>query len=230
MIVRVETDSYLLITQPTHAALARRIMAASSVLLGHPRRDDILLAIGEHDSGWLEEDAAPTVDASSGAIVDFISAPLGTRQAWPGRGVSRLASTSPYAAALVAEHGLTVYARLRSEPAWLQYFADLEARRAALLDAAGTTVETLQDDYGWVRVADLMSLAFCTEDGPQTFRQWTVARHGDAVRVEPPTLGIDTGIQVVATRIARRLFTSHEDLRAAIAQGTSVTFTGTATA
>ena len=204
MIVRVETDSFLLITQPTHAALARRIMATSLVLVGHPRRDDILLAIGEHDSGWLEQDAAPTVDPASGAIVDFISAPLAARQAWPGRGVARLAATAPYAAALVAEHGLTVYAGLRSEPAWHTYFADLEARRASLLGMVGASVETVHDDYGWVRLADLMSLAFCTEDGPQTFREWTVSRRGDAVRVEPPTFGIITSIQVVGTRIARR--------------------------
>ena len=75
-----------------------------------------------------------------------------------------------------------------------------------------------------------MSLAFCTEDGPQTFREWTVSRRGDAVRVEPPTFGIITSIQVVGTRIARRSYATDEDLRGAIAQGTAVTLTGTATA
>ena len=63
---------------------------------------------------------------------------------------------------------------------------------------------------------------------PQTFRQWTVARTGDAVRVDPPTLGIATDIQVVGTQIPRRPYRTDEELRGAIVEGPRVTLTGTA--
>ena len=41
-------------------------------LHGHPRRERILLAVGEHDNGWAELDGAPPVDPVTGQIYDFI--------------------------------------------------------------------------------------------------------------------------------------------------------------
>ena len=48
-------------TQSDHAHLARMIMEHCVPLAAWPRRDAILHAIHEHDNGWAEEDAAPTV-------------------------------------------------------------------------------------------------------------------------------------------------------------------------
>src|SRR3954463_4207109 len=105
MIVRTYRDRLQLITQPDHAQLARRIMEHCVALADHPRRNAIMLAIAEHDNGWAEPDAAPTVDLSTGRIADFITAPTAVRQgAWP-RAVARLAH-SPWAAALVANHAV----------------------------------------------------------------------------------------------------------------------------
>ena len=81
----------MLITQPDHAHLARRMMEHCVPLVGHARRHTILHAVGEHDCGWEEEDAAPMVNPETGAVFDFISAPVAVRQAvWP-RAVARLA-------------------------------------------------------------------------------------------------------------------------------------------
>jgi Protein of unknown function (DUF3891) len=114
VIVRTVHDGLELITQPDHAHLAGAIMKRCVPLAARPRRDAILLAIREHDNGWIEEDAAPAVNTETGSIFDFVSAPLSVRHAvWP-RGVRRLAST-PWAAALVAQHAITVYDRFRSD-------------------------------------------------------------------------------------------------------------------
>jgi hypothetical protein len=40
------------------------------------RRDAILLAIGEHDNGWHELDAAPSADPVTGQIFDFTTIDL----------------------------------------------------------------------------------------------------------------------------------------------------------
>ena len=66
MIVRTTPGSIQLITQPDHAQLARRVMEHCVPLAARPRRDVILRAIGEHDNGWMEEDAAPRVNPTTG--------------------------------------------------------------------------------------------------------------------------------------------------------------------
>ena len=96
MIVRLVDDRVALITQPDHARLAGTIMQHCVPLASRPRRDTILHAIAEHDGGWIEDDAAPTINPTTGGIVDFVNAPLSVRQGvWP-RGISRLAAVDPY--------------------------------------------------------------------------------------------------------------------------------------
>ncbi len=129
MIVRTLPESIQLVTQPDHARLAGRIMEDCLPLAMHARRASILLAAAEHDNGWIEEDAAPAVDAD-GRVVDFVTAPLSVRHGvWP-RAIARLAG-DPWAAALVAQHAITVYDRFRVEPEWSTFFAEMEvgARR-----------------------------------------------------------------------------------------------------
>ncbi len=92
MIVCQLASRIRLITQPDHAHLARRIMERCVSLRDRPRADSILLAIGEHDNGWEEEDASPTVDLETGKVVDFVSAPLAVRhRVWP-RAIGRLSA------------------------------------------------------------------------------------------------------------------------------------------
>ena len=68
VIVRHDGDDLLLVTQPDHAALSGRIMAAwkGDGLPAHPIRETVLLATREHDNGWLELDDRPGRDAASG--------------------------------------------------------------------------------------------------------------------------------------------------------------------
>ena len=81
-------------------------------------------------------DAAPTVDPESGKVMDFVSAPLSVRHGvWP-RGIARLAD-DPWAAALVAQHVLTVYDRYRSDDEWTAFFVEMAAARARMLRAGG---------------------------------------------------------------------------------------------
>ena len=174
MIIRPAIDRLLLITQSDHAALAGGVMEAwqADGLPDHPGREEVLLAIREHDHGWLEPDAAPSVDPQSGAPEDFLDAPVAVRQAvWP-RGAARLAGTHPYAAALVAHHALHVYRRHRREPEWQAFFAAMEdSRRAALDRAPAERVRGWPGDYRFLFLGDLISLVFC--------HGWTQPFEGD---------------------------------------------------
>jgi Protein of unknown function (DUF3891) len=226
MIVRETNGGVLLITQPDHAHLARMIMERSVPLADRPRRESILYAIGEHDNGWTEEDAAPTVDPATGGIVDFVSAPLSVRhEVWP-RGVSRV-SSDPWAAALVAQHAITVYDRFRPDRAWSSFFATMEAMRDERLAAIRRPLDELAADYVFVRLGDLISLTFCTGwNDEQRFGGWTVQSRATRVIVKPSLFGeaaIPIGIE---GREVQPPFDSNSQLRAALSRSRLSTLHG----
>ena len=227
MIVRPVRDTVQLITQPDHAHLARAIMEHCVPLAARPRRNPILHAIGEHDNGWAEEDAAPIVNPGSGNVADFVSVPLTTRHAvWP-RAVARLAH-DPWAAALVAQHALTVYGRFRSEAEWTPFFGEMEADRGAMLGASGLPLDHLVADYPFVRLADLISLAFCTgSTDEQRFGDWTIQLSGSRVVVTPDAFGgAEIPIEIDAKVIRNRPFRSDAELRDALSEASTTTLRG----
>lgn len=227
MIVRTLDTGTLLITQPDHAHLARRVMEHCRALDGHPRRESVLTAIGEHDNGWAEEDAAPTVDPHTGGVVDFVNASLWVRHTvWP-RGVARLVD-DPWAAALVAQHAITVYDRFRPDRDWATFFEGMEAERDAMLRASGLSRGELDADYPFVRLGDLISLTFCagwTE--PQTYARWAVERSGTRISVTPdPFGGATIQVAIAAAEVRGGRFESDDDLRRAIEAGLTITLRG----
>jgi hypothetical protein len=217
VIVRPSHDCIQLITQPDHAHLARVIMKRCTALASRPRRETILHAIGEHDAGWALEDAAPTVNSQTGAVVDFVSVPSRVRHAvWP-RTIAQLAD-DPWAAALVAQHALTAYDRFRFDAEWTAFFAAMESARATMARASGTPLEELAADYAFVRLGDLISLAFCTgSTDEQRFAGWTIQLSGSRVVVTPDAFGgQEIPIEINAREIRRQLFRSDAELRDAL--------------
>jgi hypothetical protein len=218
MIVRDAGDVLQLITQPDHAALARRIMDhwTADDLPVSPRRASILRAIEEHDHGWLEVDAAPIVDSATGRIADFISAPLEVRQGiWP-RGVTRLAA-DPWAAALVAQHAIHVYARYTNDPDWQRFFEKMSGLRSEFLDRTGLTLEVLLDDYTFLRLGDLISLAFCNawRDEHQHGR-YTIRCTDSRVAISPdPFGGTRVPVDIPARELPSRGYRNGADAAAA---------------
>jgi hypothetical protein len=216
MIVRAAAGAQHLITQPDHAALAGRIMTRWSSLATTERRDVILRAVRDHDSGWREPDAAPTCDPATGAIRDFIGVPAEVKQrVWP-RALTGLAD-APWAAALVAHHAVSVYDRFRADPGWAGFFAQLEAARAHHVEAAGLPMEALIRDYVYVRLGDLASLAFCNAwSEPQVLGPWTIRLlDGRALLVEPNPFVRDVPIAVEARALPLTRWASDDELRAA---------------
>lgn len=229
MIVRRVGNRLQLITQPDHAHLAARIMEHCAPLEARPRRDAILHAIAEHDNGWAEEDASPSVDPAVGTVVDFVSAPLTVRHAVWSRGVARLAQ-DPWVAALVAQHALTVYDRYRDQLEWNPFFVQMEAMRDAMLRRGGMPLGGLISDYAFVRLADLMSLTFCTGwTDEQRFNNWTVRPFGTGVRVSPDAFGGKLiSMEITAKEIPDQPLRSDAELRSALSGAKIVKLQGEA--
>ncbi len=141
----------------------------------------------DHDNGWREPDAAPTIDPATGAVRDFVGVPAAVKQeVWP-RCLAGLAD-APWAAALVAHHAISVYDRFRSDagvgrrssPGWRRHGRACWPRPAARWTRWSATTSTCGS-------AISASLAFCNAwSEPQVLGPWTIrlldARH---LLVEP---------------------------------------------
>jgi len=230
MIVRHTLDEVQYITQPDHARLAARVMAYCVALHHEPRRDAILQAIQRHDDGWQEEDEAPPIDPQSGEVLDFIHAPLPVRQGvWP-RSVEKL-ERDPWAAALVAHHAVFVYSRYRDDPSWNAFFTRMEGLRDGHVDRSGLTQMTLESDYEYLRLADLISLFFCTGSSERVeFAQWTIRPSEAGVTITPdPFAGVTVPLEIEARTLTTQRFATSTDLGAALKRALAVTLRGTAT-
>ena len=227
MIIRREGTEYVFITQPDHAALSRHVMDRCVALQHHPRAASILLAIGQHDTGWAEPDADPLVNPENGEPLDFIHAPAAVRQGvWP-RGVAGLAS-DPWAAALVAHHAVAVYDRYRGDPEWTSFFGQMESLRDSLISQLNGAAADLFADYRFVRLGDLISLVFCTGwTEAQRHGEWTVSRDDNVVSVTPGVFDTQRiPVAIPAKRLPVVSYRTNADLRAALAAAPSATLRG----
>jgi hypothetical protein len=237
MIVRTFDDGLLLITQPDHAGLSGRIMAAW-LADGLPEldvRDEILEAARVHDIGWIDPDAAPLVNPASGRPYDFIDAPVATKQAVWRRALERLRG-SPYVAALVAQHALTIYERFRGDAGWSLFFEEITAARDDLVRRARTrsrgadsvTAGQFRAHYRFVRLGDIVSLVFCngwTE--PEKVAGYRVTLHGRDVSLSPdPFRGAAVAMSVRARFVPDRRYGSADELRLALESAKETTLDG----
>jgi len=218
-----------LITQGDHAGLAGRIMRAWRLggLPDHPRREAILTATDHHDDGWLEEDAELHL-SDAGEPLDFIAVPPDVKQRiWP-RATTRWTPRSPYVAALIAQHALTVHAPLAEDPAWRRFFLTMTRTRDDLLERSGST--SVADDYPFVRTGEQLSLIFCNGwTAPLTGLGYKAILSGITLQITPdPFAGARVPLEIAARSLPAGPYASVADLRAAFAAAPSVRLNGEA--
>ncbi|WP_157899240.1 DUF3891 family protein [Luteitalea pratensis] len=225
MIVRPDGDSWLLIRQPDHAAMAADLLShwQSDGLPDRNTRPVLLEATREHDCGWAAEDDAPSVDPEDGSPWDFIHLPVARRQAVWVRAL-RLLADRPHVAALVAHHAVTAYARYDDDPAWRAFFTTMgeerDSRVAALgTRATGVSFDSFLKDYASLRAADLISLALCHgwQDRFELDHYKGVPDGANLTLTPDPFAGATVSWRVPARRIPRRPYASDDDLRGAFA-------------
>ena len=236
MIVRHTEGRLLCLTQPDHASLAGRLAEAWAAdgLLSRPTRDRVIEAVRVHDIGWTRHDQAPLFDAATHGPHGFVSAPVEVRQGAFLGGVEALASGDAYVAALVAQHGLTVYRRFQHDPSWTSFFPTLERRRDDLcgevLAESGSAPFTFLQDYTVLGLCDLFSLVFCNGwREPHLMEGYEAVLEGDRLVVTPdPFGGAVIPLDVPAMALPQRPYWSQDDLDAAWAEAEPVRLTGSA--
>ncbi|MEM6797638.1 MAG: DUF3891 family protein [Acidobacteriota bacterium] len=174
------------ITQHDHAALSAELLSLwrADGLPGHPRREDLLFAVREHDNGWLEADSSPRCRAD-GRPHDFISVPAPWRREIWRRGVFRHVAERPYSALLIAQHALALHRRQAEREDWRASVEAWEALREELLEQAGAQREEMLADYRFLALADSLSLAVCAGfKGSSEIDGWRYSARLEADRLE----------------------------------------------
>ncbi len=214
MIVADEGSEYLIVTQNDHAHLSAEILSLwrSDGLPDHPRRADLLFAVREHDNGWRETDAAPRRNPETGRPHDFLSLAREDRVELWERGTARYAGERPYPALLITRHAYQLH-RSRDRESWGDFLEFLEELQRGLLEASGVPEETVQEDYHWLDLADLLSLAICNRWEDPFERYGTRGRlRGETLLLDPFPLAGTTTFKVPCRRIPRRPYASDADL------------------
>ena len=225
MIVADETSDFLVITQTDHARFAGELLSLwrTDGLPDHPRRTDLLFAAREHDNGWREADAAPTLDAERGRPYDFLTLPDAERAEIWERGTARFAERRPYAALLITLHALNLLGGAGSGRRWQGLLSRLAERREELLEASGARAGEAEADYRFIDLTDAMSLAACNRWRDPFDRAGMRGRFDREIHtlyLEPFPFAGATTFQVPARRIPRRRYSGDADLGSAVAAAT----------
>lgn len=172
MIRRKHGGGWLLFTQDDHARLSAEIMSLWGGRFFFPDPpDELLFAISEHDCGWKETDASPSLNPR-GEPEDFteISPPRQT-EIWR-RSFEKHAGANPWAAALIALHFNKFNERVlsRKPNKWSLALKDeienLVKKTLGVSSVSRLCAQT-QKNLKLLRTGDAISLALC--HGWETF-------------------------------------------------------------
>lgn len=247
MLHRHVDGGYLIVTQPAHAWVSGQIAAAwGNARTGSVEpRAELVLAAQQHDIGWLQWEAAPTLNPETGRPRTFLELPTMEHLAvWAPAGPAALVY-GPYVAMLVSMHGTGLYQRhdyardTEEEAAAARRFvADGAAFEARLLEQlrAGAYPDELTSDAviaghrKLVSVWDAMSLFLCgglnrertledvpMQDGAMPIRMIPDTSHRDVAAIDPwPFSGEELELTCPA-RVMQDTFAREDDMRRAVA-------------
>lgn len=113
MLFREDPRGLILISQPAHAFGSGQLAEAwGNLRFGSIEpRAEVCLGAEQHDVGWTEWEAAPTLNPRTGRPHRFLDLPLERHlEIWSGA-AQRIVPQSRYAALLVSGHGTGLYSR-----------------------------------------------------------------------------------------------------------------------
>lgn len=225
MIIYSESTELAVVTQTDHARFAGELLSLwrSDGLPDHPRRAELLFAAREHDNGWREADAAPTLDPGSGRPYDFLNLPDAERAEIWERGTLRFAERRPYAALLITLHALNVLGAMGGSKRWAALLGRLGERRTELLETSGAGAREAKADYRFIDLTDGLSLAACNRWNDPFERHGVRGRFDKEIHtlyLNPFPLAGATTFQVPVRRIPKRAYAGDADLGGALASAT----------
>lgn len=223
--------------QPAHALLSAQVAAAwgNTDFAPPPRRTETLVAVGQHDVGWVEWEQAPTL-TDDGGPRDFMHMPLDEHLANWRRGITYARHQGPWVGLLVSVHATSLYADRTEEPAVAAFIAEQQPAQAAWRVAAAATEEEVEEAYALLRLTDWLSLVLCLDYrrergdpvdlrlGPGGTRFTLHWRAVDYATVAPwPFATSPLDVHAESLQLNQQHFDDEASYRAALAQALRVT-------
>ena len=165
MIVLEDQLTFTLFTQDSHARVSGEIARhwRTDLFPGAEVKNDVLLAITEHDRGWLHLDGSPQWNRQTGKPYDFLDFPVDRKISAYSRGIKETAAMSPYAGLLCSLHYTSFMER---EDAAADFLAAEHERQRRLKESLGisgslTKEHALKFHFYLLQLCDNLSLYLC---------------------------------------------------------------------
>jgi hypothetical protein len=185
MIVFKREDSFIMITQHDHAQISG-IIARSWKNNYFPiteRKEEVILAIREHDSGWIEADTSPIWNNQKEKPYSFTDYPIDSKTVIYKKGIDKVERMSKYASLLCSLHYVS-FLQDEVHPAAKQFVADERMRLQYLFKALGINGKReIEDLFMYhlkiLKFCDNLSLYIClNEPGIKKENEHPYFRHG----------------------------------------------------
>ncbi|WP_042454155.1 DUF3891 family protein [Neobacillus dielmonensis] len=106
MIIREQADRFIMIKQHDHAIISGHLAQSwkSEFFEGVNLKNEVVLAINEHDRGWIEADSQPIWNCEQDQPYSFTNYPIEQKTAIYKQGIDEVERMSKYASLLCSLH------------------------------------------------------------------------------------------------------------------------------
>ncbi|MFJ7729885.1 DUF3891 family protein [Neobacillus sp. NPDC097160] len=185
MIIRKWEDSFIMIKQHDHAKISGIISQQwkNDYFFGIDWKDEVVVAIREHDRGWIEADSDPLWNTGQDKPYSFTDYPIESKLAFYTKGIDEVEIKSKYASLLCSLHYIS-FLQNDGHFAAKQFVADERNRLRRLFKELGIQgnkkMETLvMDHLKILKFCDNLSLYIClNEPGVEKVNEHPFFRNG----------------------------------------------------
>jgi hypothetical protein len=215
----------LCIGQPGHAWLSAQIARAwgNGLFPGPWPREEVLLAVEQHDIGMAAWDAEPTLNPETGLPHSFLELPLETHLAMWTRAPGLALTQSRWAGLLVSMHGTHLYGGRAGEPGVAEFLDAQTDLQRSLISSLGISEAQARQAQRLLAAWDWASLAMCMKRLPTTLQSEPPVRVGIGrreaeVTFAPWPFATDSVRIAVEGRVIEERFDDQDAMRAALAR------------
>jgi Protein of unknown function (DUF3891) len=184
VIIMEREHSYFMVTQNDHARIAGEIArnCKEDYFFDLSRTQEVLLAIQEHDSGWIELDTSPVWNDKTEKPYSFIDYPTVLKISFYKKGLDEVEKMSKYAGLLCSLH-YSSFLQDASEPAVREFWDEEKQRQDQIskeLELVGNEdkKETLMYHLDLLKFCDYLSLFICLNEPGNNERKHPFFRNG----------------------------------------------------
>jgi hypothetical protein len=184
MIIMEQEKSYFMATQNDHAKMAVQIArnCKDEYFFDHQQTQEVLLAIEEHDRGWIEPDTSPIWNDQTDKPYSFIDYPTVLKIAFYKKGLDEVEKMSKYAGLLCSLH-YSSFIQDADDPTVKEFWNEEKHRQELLLkelQIAGNEEKnaTLMYHLDLLKFCDYLSLFICLNEPGDNKRIHPFFRNG----------------------------------------------------